>query len=188
VNSRIAISDVHIRELLSDAPCGTAIIQELDKGIAKNGSILEFLFSITEAVDDMGGTLGAIFGILLSAFASALKQLVSERGSAPDQTTFALALAKAVEALKSHTGAREGDRTVMDVLLPFTDAFAETSDFFAAVQVAKDKAEATRFLKAKFGRATYVPEAQGQELPDPGAWALFEMVDGMAKGIKEYKS
>ena len=51
-------------------------------------------------------------------------------------------------------------------ILSFAAAFAATGDFHAAVGVARDKAEATRYLKARFGRATYVAEAQGQELPD----------------------
>lgn len=134
----------------------------------------------------MGGTLGAILGILLSAFASALKEQSTKSSSSQISEKFAAALEQAVEALKTHTGAREGDRTVMDVLLPFADDFAKSKDFHRAVGVAKEKAEATRYLKAKFGRATYVAEAQGQELPDPGAWALYEWLDGMSRAIKTF--
>lgn len=145
----------------------------------------------------MGGTLGAILGILLSAFTSALRESSAEATvggtttttttSRATSATFAAALEQAVTALKTHTSAREGDRTVMDVLLPFADAFAAANDFHGAVAVAKDKAEATKYLKAKFGRATYVAEAQGQELPDPGAWALYEWLDGMSRAIKGFK-
>lgn len=134
----------------------------------------------------MGGTLGAILGILLSAFASALKEQSTKLTSSQISEKFAAALEQAVEALKTHTGAREGDRTVMDVLLPFAEEFAKSKDFHGAVAVAKEKAEATRYLKAKFGRATYVAEAQGQELPDPGAWALYEWLDGMSRAIKSF--
>lgn len=164
-----------------------AIIKILDNGGAGKGSILEFLNTTTDAVDDMGGTLGAILGILLSAFTSALRESAKAVGSTQaSSATFAAALAEAVTALKTHTSAREGDRTVMDVLLPFADAFAASKDFHGAVAVAKEKAEATMFLKAKFGRATYVAEAQGQELPDPGAWALYEWLDGMSRAIKGF--
>lgn len=134
----------------------------------------------------MGGTLGAILGILLSAFTSALRESTSKSSDATTAGTFAAALAVATKALKTHTSAREGDRTVMDVLLPFADAFAASKDFRAAVAVAKDKAEATRFLKARFGRATYVAEAQGQELPDPGAWALYEWLNGMSAAVDAF--
>lgn len=158
----------------------------LDSDGAGNGSVLDFLNATTDAVDDMGGTLGAILGILLSAFASALKEQ-SARFSSRSSEQFAAAFEQAVAALKTHTGAREGDRTVMDVLLPFTDEFARSKDFHRAVGVAKQKAEATKYLKAKFGRATYVAEAQGQELPDPGAWALYEWLDGMSRAIKAFQ-
>lgn len=134
----------------------------------------------------MGGTLGAILGILLSALTSALSS-TGKSSPAASATLFADALELATAALKTHTSAREGDRTVMDVLLPFTDAFAASKDFGASVKVAKEKAEATRFLRANFGRATYVAEAEGQDLPDPGAWALFEWLDGMARAIAAFQ-
>ncbi|KAH8682130.1 Dak1 domain-containing protein [Xylariales sp. PMI_506] len=180
--------------VMGDGDCGEAvqgvseaIIKNLDNGLAKQGSLLDFLFTTTEAVDDMGGSLGAILGILLSAFTSSLQELVKSSSSSPNASAYAQALAQAVTILKNYTGAREGDRTVMDVLLPFSDAFAKTNDFHAAVKVAQEKAEATRYLKAKFGRASYVAEAQGQELPDPGAWALYEWLGGMSKAIVEFK-
>ncbi|KAK8062727.1 hypothetical protein PG997_014824 [Apiospora hydei] len=126
--------------------------------------------------------------ILLSAFTSALQQVVKRNGgqSASSSTTYAQTLAEAVETLKKYTGAREGDRTVMDVMIPFAESFAKTGgDFAAAVRVAHEKAEGTRHLKAKFGRASYVAEAQGQAIPDPGAWAFYEWVAGMQKAIEQ---
>ncbi|KAK1978914.1 Dak1 domain-containing protein [Colletotrichum cereale] len=180
--------------VMGDGDCGEAVkglceslIRNLDSGFASSGSVFPFLDSTMKSVDDMGGTLGAILGILLSAFSSALWSKAQEN---PDATAnfspmlYASSLASAVESLKSHTPAREGDRTVMDVLLPFSDSFFKTGDFDEAVKVAAEKAEATRYLKARFGRATYVGEAASQELPDPGAWALYEILSGMAKGLE----
>ncbi|KAI0474061.1 Dak1 domain-containing protein [Xylariaceae sp. FL0804] len=177
--------------VMGDGDCGEAvqgvseaIIRLLDNGAAKEGSVLGFLFSIEDAVDDMGGTLGAILGILLSAFSSSLKKnVLALGGDRPGSSTYAQAFAEAATTLKSYTSAREGDRTVMDVLLPFADAFVESKgDFHLAVRKAQEMAEATRYLKPRFGRATYVAEAA--ELPDPGAWAFYEFVEGMANGIK----
>ncbi|KAI5917290.1 Dak1 domain-containing protein [Camillea tinctor] len=177
--------------VMGDGDCGEAvqgvceaIIRNLDNGVAQRGSVLEFLFSTAEAVDDMGGTLGAIFGILLSAFTTCLKSKIAELGVTPlDASTYSQALSEAVATLKTYTSAtREGDRTVMDVLLPFAEAFAETNDFHFAARVAQEKAEATRYLKPRFGRATYISEAA--ELPDPGAWALYEMVKGMSSSLQ----
>jgi dihydroxyacetone kinase len=47
---------------------------------------------------------------------------------------FAPSLSQAVESLKNHTGARVGDRTVMDVLIPFADTLNESRDFKKAVE------------------------------------------------------
>jgi len=177
--------------VMGDGDCGEAvlglaesILLRVDKGCTQTGDVLEVIRSILQDVDDMGGTLGAIFGVLLSALATSLRENLSKGEISPSTPQFyAKALNSAVASLKSHTGAREGDRTVMDVLLPFEETFSETNDFLLAVQVAAKKAEATRYLKARFGRATYVGEASSQELPDPGAWAFFEIVAGLADGL-----
>ncbi|KAK7959331.1 uncharacterized protein PG986_004185 [Apiospora aurea] len=180
--------------IMGDGDCGEAvqgvsedIIAILDRGENKEGSIMKFLLATTDAVDNMGGSLGAILGILLSAFTSALQQAVKRNGGqSASSSTYAQALAEAVETLKKYTGAREGDRTVMDVMIPFAESFARTGgDFAAAVRVAHDKAEGTRHLKAKFGRASYVAEAQAQAIPDPGAWAFYEWVAGMQRAIEQ---
>ncbi|TVY26238.1 Dihydroxyacetone kinase [Lachnellula hyalina] len=180
--------------VMGDGDCGEAvfgvstdIIKLLDSGVAKTGSIFDVLYSIIDAVDNMGGTLGAIFGIFLAALATSLRTSSTQSLSnpaPPSSQGYARAIGQATEKLKNYTGAREGDRTVMDVLLPFAAAFESSADFGKAVAVAKEKAEATRYLKPKFGRASYVGKGgKEQELPDPGAWALMEMLSGMLEGI-----
>lgn len=144
------------------------------------------MHAIINAVDDMGGTLGAIFGILLAAFATSLRS--HKFKFTPDtklMNVCAPSLAHAVESLKQHTGARVGDRTVMDVLLPFSETFEKERDLGKAVKSAELAAEGTRDLKPKFGRASYVgPGGNEQRLPDPGAWALMEMVKGIYDASK----
>lgn len=175
--------------IMGDGDCGEgvkgaceAILQLLP---AKSDSVLSILYEIINAVDTMGGTLGAILGILLAAFAHAIRS--RPKGSnEPLIDVFGPALARAVESLKQHTGAREGDRTVMDVLLPFAATLDEKRDFAAAVKSAEDAANATSQLGAKFGRASYVGVKEGdeQKVPDPGAWALMEIVKGLYDGGK----
>lgn len=174
-----------------DGDCGEAVkaladlvLRKLDTGLASDGSVIDFLTSLGETVDDMGGTLGAIFGILLAAFSASLQSAINQQpGIDAHAKLFASALESAVVSLKSHTSAREGDRTVMDVLLPFASEFARSSDLASAVRVAAAKAEGTRFLQPKLGRATYVGGAEGRQLPDPGAWALYEILAGLATGL-----
>jgi triose/dihydroxyacetone kinase / FAD-AMP lyase (cyclizing) len=134
----------------------------------------------------MGGTLGAIFGILLAAFATSLRSQKSKSTSDTELINiFVPSLTHAVETLKQHTGARVGDRTVMDVLLPFSATLEKERDLGKAVKSAETAAEGTRDLKPKFGRASYVGAGgEEQRLPDPGAWALMEMVKGIYDGSK----
>lgn len=178
--------------MMGDGDCGEAVkglceslITKLGEGVAASGSVVSFLDSITDTVDDMGGTLGAIFGILLTAFNNALKpEFIDGRvGKVATAETYAKVLNTAVESLKTCTTAREGDRTVMDVLIPFTAEFVKTTSFKAAVTKAQEKAEATAYLRPKLGRALYVGEASEQQVPDPGAWALYEMLSGVQEAL-----
>jgi triose/dihydroxyacetone kinase / FAD-AMP lyase (cyclizing) len=148
--------------------------------------VFAVLHSIIDAVDDMGGTLGAIFGILLAALATSLRCHKSKSTSDIELVNiFAPSLTQAVESLKQHTGARIGDRTVMDVLLPFTETLEKERDLGKAVKSAETAADGTRDLKPKFGRASYVGAGgDEQRLPDPGAWAFMEMVKGVYDASK----
>lgn len=82
----------------------------------------------------------------------------------------------------------------MDVVIPFSTSFTAVSEegyvngFAEAVEVAKKAAEGTRDLKAKFGRASYVGvgDDNGEEkegVPDPGAWAFWEILRGVREGL-----
>jgi dihydroxyacetone kinase len=176
---------------MGDGDCGEAvkgvseaILKIFDSGAAKSDSIFILLHSVIDAVDDMGGTLGAILGILLAALASSLRAQKLKAGKGDLMEIFAPALAQAVESLKSYTGARVGDRTVMDVLLPFAEELDGTRSFGKAVRMAESAAEGTRELKPAFGRASYVEVtgSEEQRVPDPGAWALMEWVRGLYDG------
>jgi dihydroxyacetone kinase len=156
-----------------------AILRILDKGVASSGSVLTVLHAVIHAVDNMGGTLGAIFGILLAAFASSLRaRRANNQAHLID--VLAPSLVEAVESLQKHTGARIGDRTVMDVLIPFSETLNSGRDLEKAGKSAEMAAEETRNLKPRFGRASYVgADGQEKKVPDPGAWALTAIVRGI---------
>jgi len=76
----------------------------------------------------------------------------------------------------------------MDVLLPFAETLNEERDLGKAVKAVEESAEGTRDLQPKFGRASYVgaEDKKGAErLPDPGAWALMEMVKGVYDALRK---
>ncbi|RDW66780.1 dihydroxyacetone kinase-2 [Coleophoma crateriformis] len=180
--------------VMGDGDCGEAVkgvseatLQLLDSGIARSGSIYEVLYAIIDAVDAMGGTLGAIFGILLAAFASSLQsQSQTHSSNTPLIDILAPALTSAVTSLKQHTGARVGDRTVMDVLLPFAESLDRERNLEKAVKEAERAAEGTKGMKPGFGRASYVSveKGEGDGIPDPGAWALYELCKGLLEGSR----
>ena len=66
--------------------------------------------------------------------------------------------AKALEELDDMSGAKVGDKTMMDALIPASEAIAaytgdENGLFEAAAQAARQGAEATKQFVSKFGRA-----------------------------------
>jgi dihydroxyacetone kinase len=182
---------------MGDGDCGEAvkgvseaILRILDEGVANSGSIFAMLYAIIEAVDDMGGTLGGILGILLAALASSLRNKRAEWGKGSDlMDIFAPALAQAVDTLKNYTGAREGDRTVMDVLIPLAGELDSTRNFGKAVKKVDSAADGTKDLRPAFGRASYVAVtgSEKQRVPDPGAWALMVWVKGLYDGSQGEK-
>ena len=121
----------------------------------------------------MGGTLGAILSIYFNALASELSKTQNLITSP----------AQACTSLEKYTSARVGDRTIMDVLIPFAQILKDTKSLEKAVNAAKKGAENTKFLAPVLGRATYVGREHGKELPpDPGAWGTMEMVRGLLAG------
>ncbi|KAK7204981.1 Dak1 domain-containing protein [Myxozyma melibiosi] len=176
--------------IMGDGDCGdgvkavsTAILKLLDAKPVSN-SILGALELVGEAVDDMGGTLGAIFGILVAALATAVTRRATAGKLEMTPAIWGECAHEALASLMTHTAAREGDRTVMDVLIPFCNSLYKSKDLATAVQAAKNAAEGTWDMKPKFGRATYVTggDDDGRIPPDPGAWAVYEMVEGLLEG------
>lgn len=181
---------------MGDGDCGEAvagvcknILQNLDSVSSNPPPALALLESIADNVEDVGGSLGAILSILVTAFTNALAAATTA-ATAKDNTLTIITVSDAALAalanLKNYTSAREGDRTVMDVLIPFIETLAQSKDLAQSVQVAQRRAQETAAMKAKFGRATYVGEGMGEErsrIPDPGAYAAGVWLKGLEEGF-----
>lgn len=178
---------------MGDGDCGEAvagvcknILTNLDSVEKNPPAVLALLESVGENVEDVGGSLGAILSILVTAFTNALSAATLQSNAPLSVDTVAKAASLALENLKNYTSAREGDRTVMDVLIPFINTLDKTQDLEKSVQVAQQKAQETAQMKAKFGRATYVGDGMGDErskIPDPGAYAAGVWLKGLADGF-----
>ncbi|ANB11682.1 Dak1p [Sugiyamaella lignohabitans] len=172
--------------IMGDGDCGIAVketsekVLQLDDKVFSSNNVLEVLGHLIDILDDMGGSLGAILCIWLSSFTAYLSQH-KLNADGLDIKLNAAAAESAMNSLYQYTSARSGDRTVMDTLIPFCAELAKTHDLKKACEVARQAAENTANLKAKFGRATYVVSAEKVQdpVPDPGAWAVYELIQGI---------
>ena len=94
--------------------------------------------------------------------------------------------AKALKALSDMSGAKVGDKTMMDALIPASQTIAaysgsdEAGLFDAAAQAALQGAEASKQFVSKFGRAKSYGE-QTIGTPDAGAASMAYFFQGLAR-------
>ncbi|KAK1449569.1 dihydroxyacetone kinase [Colletotrichum melonis] len=168
--------------LLGDGDCGTTFGTSLSHGMVKIADLVSY---------SMGGTSGALYGVFVTALASGIIGTVGNNGLTI--TSLSAALLHALNALKKVTAAREGDRTMMDALIPFVQVLSSSSNHCKngevltrvgdAVLAAKDGSEATSKLSSRFGRSTYVgvedEDRSANEIPDPGAMGVVAIISGV---------
>lgn len=105
----------------------------------------------------------------------------AEAGADQLKCMFSAALA----SLSSLSKAKVGDKTMMDALIPATEALtgctgSEEEMFAAAAEAARAGAEASRNFVSKFGRARSYGE-QTIGTPDAGAVSMCRFFEGLAK-------
>lgn len=128
--------------------------------------------------DKAGGTSGALWGMALHAVADALGD-----SKAPDAAAVADGVAAAAAAIMDFGKAKPGDKTLVDVLVPFRDALSAgvstggslTQAWGTAAGVAEQAAENTAQLLPLMGRAR--PHAdKSLGTPDAGAVSMALIV------------
>jgi dihydroxyacetone kinase len=105
-------------------------------------------------------------------------------------TRWAEAFIAAVEAISELGGARPGDRTMLDALHPAAEAFRSAilagqsapEAWALAVKAAEDGVEATRSMKPRLGRASYLGD-RAVGYPDAGAAAVVEWLQAISPAI-----
>lgn len=135
-------------------------------------SVERVLTSAGEAWSERaGGTSGALWGSAVIAAGLALGNKDSYRGG-----DAAAAVAAFVDAITGLGGAEPGDKTMVDALLPYQEAFRAAFDggtqvkgaLAAAAAAAREAADATASLRPLKGRARPLAE-KSLGHPDPGA-------------------
>ena len=113
-------------------------------------------------------------------------QEAAPEGDEIDVAGLQAVFAQALEELSDMSGAKVGDKTMMDALIPASRAVAayggddENELFAAAAKAALEGAEATRGFVSKFGRAkSYGEKTLGT--PDAGAMSMAYFFQGLAQ-------
>ena len=119
----------------------------------------------------MGGTSGALYCIFLSSLSY---QLTQDRHS-----SFPLVLEAAYNELLTFTRARPGDRTCIDTLSGFVKALIAGESSMTAAKIAMRAATETKDMVPRMGRSTYLSDKDCLGTPDPGAWGLAMLLQGI---------
>ncbi|MCY4152374.1 MAG: dihydroxyacetone kinase subunit DhaK [Aestuariivita sp.] len=122
----------------------------------------ELLMEIGNALhQSMGGSLGAILAVFFAAAGDA-----SRSGATPN-----VAFDEGLQRICEVGGAKLGDRTIIDALLPALQSLP--TGMRAAAMAAREGADTTAQIhRAKVGRAAYVPKENLIGNNDPGAEAV----------------
>lgn len=163
-----------------------------DVRIKEDDSFSEALKKLGKTlVMDIGGSMGPIYGTFFSKLSRTLK--TEEK---IDDKLFEEALKNAEEGLMDLAGAKPGDKTLVDTIVPAYESFKEAQEagkgFKECLEALKIGAEqgkeSTRDMVAKLGRASRLGERSKGHL-DAGATScciiLQTMADGMIKRMVE---
>ena len=152
-----------------------AAVEAATDAVARGaGAATTLHFAADAWADKAGGTSGALWGMALRAVGDAVGD-----SKAPDAGAVAAGVAGAAAAIMDFGKAKPGDKTLVDVLVPFRDALASgvgagkslTDAWAAAAVTAEQAAEDTAQLLPLMGRAR--PHAEKSlGTPDAGAVSM----------------
>ncbi|MBP1233923.1 dihydroxyacetone kinase [Arthrobacter sp. PvP102] len=154
------------------------------------GSATTLHYAADAWADKAGGTSGALWGMALRAVGDAVGNTET-----PGAGAVAAGVAGAASAIMDFGKAKPGDKTLVDVLVPFRDALAAgvnagqslTEAWGAAATVAQQAAEDTARLLPLMGRAR--PHAEKSlGTPDAGAVSMALIVRAIHNTLAESKA
>lgn len=135
----------------------------------------------TDIMAVRGGAAGPLYGTMVGGLAEKLREDEDELDGEAIKRMFLGSL----EEMQDITGAKVGDKTMMDALVPAVEAAdkAEGSEFDilkAAAKAAERGALASKDFVSKYGRAKSYKE-QTIGTPDAGAVSTAIFINGLAK-------
>ncbi|KAE8750377.1 hypothetical protein FOCC_FOCC002935 [Frankliniella occidentalis] len=180
-----------------DGDCGSTLAR-LAKGIltklptlsikhpAKLLMELANLASIT-----MGGTSGAVYGLLFSAASEQLRKVKCVADALNFLEHIAKSWEEGLRGIMRHSKARQGDRTMLDALIPACEEFCKAilegangpTALAAAVLAARKGCASTADMSANVGRASYVNETHLGDV-DAGAYGVVVWLEALLKAFE----
>ncbi|MCI9671199.1 MAG: DAK2 domain-containing protein [Lawsonibacter sp.] len=161
----------------------TKIVKAIDQAVEQaDGGIQSMLDDAAMAVMTLnGGSAVPLWNTWLDGL-----QEVAPEGDEIDVDGLKAIFARALEELSDMSGAKVGDKTMMDALIPASQAIAayeggdENGLFAEAARAAAEGAEASKQFVSKFGRAkSYGEKTIGT--PDAGAMSMSYFFQGLAQ-------
>jgi dihydroxyacetone kinase-like protein len=131
----------------------------------------------TRLVMTVGGASGPLFGTFFMTLGKELPE-------SPSRADLSAAFAKAVEAVAARGKSQAGQKTMLDVLYPVSEALATGRSPGEVANVADEAAEATTPMKALRGRASFLGDRSIGHL-DPGARSSALLVRVVAEAVGE---
>ena len=148
---------------------------------ASDGGIQSMLDDAAMAVMSLnGGSAVPLWNTWLDGM-----QEEAPEGDTIDVAGIQAIFAKAFEEIDDMSGAKVGDKTMMDALIPTSEAVAayagdSEDELFAAAKAAAEGAENSKNFVSKFGRAkSYGTKTIGT--PDAGATSMAYFFQGLAR-------
>ncbi|XP_076246316.1 triokinase/FMN cyclase [Calliopsis andreniformis] len=177
-----------------DGDCGTTlkrladdIFQNLNCYHLSHPSTL-FTELAYAAEKQMGGTSGALYCLL---FTSGAIEIASAKKEEHWIHIWARVLRSCLNCLIKYGKAKVGDRSMVDVIHAVCESYEHALDkelveICNAVKVAAWQAcEATKNMKPKVGRASYVKQIQYLQNVDAGAYGVATWIDTIANVLKD---
>lgn len=138
-------------------------------------------------LNEIGGSMGPIYGTMFLSMAKA-----AEGKDTLTLSDLAGMMTSALCELQGLVKARVGDKTLMDSLIPATEAITEAKmqgkEVQAALemmkQAAKSGKDATKDMTARYGRSSRLGE-RSRGVLDAGAVSCYLLLESMADGIME---
>ena len=176
-----------------DGDHGTTMLRSMESvadtiAAAKSGDMQGLLYDIGWNIMCCdGGSTGPLLGSLFMGMSDGV-----EGKSTLDGAAVAAIFRAGLEGISVQSKANVGDKTMMDALIPAVEALEAASSegksieemFKAAAAEAKQGAESTKDMQARFGRAKNLGERTIGSM-DPGATSISYIFEGFVRGISK---